>query len=65
MRKLLRYKNGAEYIVTDHFSMKPAGVMPQSEIDLSEATDAEIVTLRKNTKHQLLQQIRNRSKKEK
>ena len=50
MRKLLRYKNGDEYVVGGLASIEPNGIDPSEEFDLSLLKDHEFKELMKNKK---------------
>ena len=50
MRKLLRYKNGDEYIIGGIVGMYPNGVDPVEELDLSLLTNEEFEQLKRNKK---------------
>ena len=50
MKKLLRYKNGDEYIVGGMVSIEPNGIEPIEEYDISHFTKEETEKLQKNKK---------------
>ena len=54
MRKLLRYKNGKEYIQGGIVSIVPNGVNPIEELDLSDLTNEEFTKFRQNMKDKKL-----------
>ena len=56
MKKLLRYKNGDEYIVGDIASIEPNGIEPIEKYDLSDLTDDEFKRLKNNKKDKKLRQ---------
>lgn len=53
MKKLLKYANGDEYVVTDKFGISP-NIEPVEEYDLEALTDEEIKTFRENVKDKRL-----------
>ncbi|HLG40297.1 MAG TPA: hypothetical protein VI461_11545 [Chitinophagaceae bacterium] len=54
MKKLLRYKNGDEYIVGGIAGIQPNGIEPVEELDLTPLSDEEFKQLRKNKKNKSL-----------
>ena len=50
MKKLLRYKNGDEYIVGGMVSIEPNGVEPIEEYDLSSFTNEDFKQFMRNKK---------------
>ena len=50
MKKLLKYKDGTEYVIGGRASIQPNGVTPIEEYDLSDLTNNEFEELRKNPK---------------
>lgn len=50
MKKLIRYKNGDEYVVGGIVSIEPNGAEVEEEFDLSTLNDQEFKALLKNKK---------------
>ena len=50
MRKLLKYRNGDEYIIGGMTSIEPNGVEPIEEYDLSDLTEDEFKRFKENKK---------------
>ena len=50
MRKLLKYKNGDEYIIGGLTGIQPNGIEPIEEYDLSALTNEEFKKLQLNKK---------------
>lgn len=61
MKKLLKYKDGSEYIVGGIVSIEP-NAEPMEEWDLSDLTDEEFKELRKNPKDKNLRKKMKRIK---
>ena len=54
MKKLVRYKNGDEYIIGSIASIEPNGIEPIKEYDLSNLTDDEFKRFKNNRKDKKL-----------
>lgn len=54
MKKLLKYKNGDEYVTGGIVGIEPNGVAPVEEFDLSGFSDQEYKDIIKNKKNKKL-----------
>ena len=54
MRKLMKYRNGDEYIVGGMTGISPNGVEPIEEFDLSNLTEDEFKRFKENKKDKKL-----------
>lgn len=63
MKTLTKYKDGSVYINDDHASLSFPGVVPEEEIDISNATKEEIKKLKEKPRDKkLLKEITSRQK---